>query len=147
MNMSSRIHARFVIEVALIAALGLNTAPTLAANAEKAGAQDSALTFSPRGGAFAAPVTLQLTSSLPQCTVRYTIDGSEPDENSAVYQAPLRLTNSALVRAKAFAPGHPTGAGAAEHYTLLDEDLLEFSSNLPLVILNSFGTNFARERK
>jgi hypothetical protein len=148
MTLDTSKHRRFGLELALAIVLLLNAATVFSARAEKVGAgPDSAVSLSPRGGAFTAPVTLQLTSSLPQCTLRYTLDGSEPDESSAVYQSPLLLTNSTLVRAKAFAPGHPTSAGAAEHYTLLDEDLLEFSSNLPLVILNSFGTNFARERK
>ena len=136
------------LPLALAVALGLNGAPALAAKGEKAGAaKASALTFSPRGGAFVNPVSLQISSSLPQCTVRYTVDGSEPDENSAIYQAPLLLTNSTLVRAKAYAPGYPTGIGGTETYTLLDDELLEFSSNLPLVILNTFGTNLSREHK
>src|SRR6185503_13810933 len=134
--------------LALAVALGLSCAPALAAKGDKTGAAgDSALTFSPRGGAFGKPVSLQISSSLPQSTIHYTVDGSEPDEDSAVYKTPLVLTNSTVVRAMAVAPGHPTGAYATENYTLLDEDLLEFSSNLPLVILNSFGTNFSRERK
>ena len=110
MNANCRKHRPLSLGLAFVIALCLNGARALPAGAEKAGAgPDSALAFSPRGGAFTAPVTLQLTSSLPQCILRYTLDGSEPDESSAVYQAPLLLTNSALVRAKAFAPGHPAG--------------------------------------
>jgi alpha-L-fucosidase len=33
------------------------------------------------------------------CDVRYTVDGQEPDQNSALYTAPFSLVNSAVVKA------------------------------------------------
>ena len=105
----------------------------------------AAPTFSPAGGVFTKNVVLQLYSSTPAAVIRYTLDGTEPLESSPVYSKPLSIAAITLVRAKAFAGASASSSTAAETYTLLDSDLSSFSSNLPLVILNSFGTNIAHE--
>ena len=104
-------------------------------------------TFSVTGGVFTNDVTLALSSTSAAATIRYTLDGSEPSLSSPGYSAPLRLTNSAVVRARAFATGHPPGALAVQSYILLDTDMLDFSSNLPLVFVNTFGREIEKEEK
>ena len=37
--------------------------------------------------------------------IRYTLDGSEPDEHSALYESPVRITRSGVIKAKAFKEG------------------------------------------
>ncbi len=108
---------------------------------------EPAVIFSPVGGAFATNVTLQLSAREAAATIRFTLDGSEPDESSPAYSAPLSLTNTALVRAKAFPKGQPASAPCSEVYTLLDSDLANFTSNLPLLIVHSFGTNLSRDER
>jgi hypothetical protein len=49
------------------------------------------------------PVEVEIRCDLPSATIRYTLDGSEPDAQSSVYQPPLVLREAATVRAKAFA--------------------------------------------
>ena len=49
--------------------------------------------------------TVTLTSPTPGATIRYSIDGSEPGVTSAIYTAPLVLSRTATVKARAFAPG------------------------------------------
>ncbi len=71
--------------------------------------------------------------------IRYTLDGSEPDENSATYSKPLSVTTSTLIKAKAFAPDLKPSPTVVQTYTLLDESLFTFSSNLPLVVIHTFG--------
>src|SRR2546421_12122653 len=61
----------------------------------------SAPTFSPRGGTFMTNVIVQLSARSAAVVIRYTLDGAEPDETSRVYSAPIHLTNSPLIRAKA----------------------------------------------
>jgi hypothetical protein len=102
--------------------------------------------FSPRGGVFASNVSLQI-STRDAGTLRYTLDGSEPNEASPAYSAPLAISNTVLVRARVFPKDATPGAVSAEIYTLLDEDLANFTSNLPLVIVDSFGTNIFHEQK
>ena len=137
---------------ALMMGLWVGSTGEVVAKQQKAGAADiSAPVFSPRGGAYSTNVVLQLsapaagTADRQPVMIRYRLDGLDPDENSAVYSGPILLTNSTLVRAKVFAKGSPASPIAAEFYTLLDSDVIDFSSNLPLVILDSFGSNVVHD--
>src|SRR5882724_8521916 len=75
------------------------------------------LTLAPYGGVFASNPVVTITGSTGE--VRYTLDGSLPATNSAIYATPLVLSNSCLLRARAFAAGHQTGSLAAATFTLL----------------------------
>ncbi len=145
-NASVTRRAGLVAVALVLVALWLSSASCLLAkekNADKSSAPPPI--FSPPGGAYATNVLVQLSTRSASAVIRYTLDGMEPDESSPVYSAPIPLTNSTLVRAKAFAKGKAASVVAAEAYTLLDSDLSDFSSNLPLVVLNSFGTNLFHE--
>ena len=48
---------------------------------------------------------ITISSLTPGAEVRYTLDGSIPDANSALYQAPLQLKNSAMLTVRGFKPG------------------------------------------
>ena len=83
-------------------------------------------------------LTVTLAASPSSATIRYTLDGSLPGLGSRIYTGPLLVGGNALIRAQA-AVGGVWGPDAAAHYTLLDASLTNFSSNLPLVIIDSLG--------
>lgn len=59
--------------------------------------------FSVAHGCFSHPFNLQLSTEGGGATVRYTLDGSEPDETTGlVYVGPIRLSQTSIVRAAAF---------------------------------------------
>jgi hypothetical protein len=95
--------------------------------------------FSPAGGVFTRPVSLQLTSPTPESLVRYTLDGSEPTEASRAFSNAIELSSSALVRTRVFDSKGTAGPIVAQTYTMLGDDAQKFTSNLPLVIINTFG--------
>ena len=99
--------------------------------------------FSAPGGVFTNDVTLSL--SAPGAVVRYTLDGSAPDETSRTATGPLAITNSALVRARSFAPGLTPSETVSHSFTLLGDDLIDFNSNLPLVIVNAHHEEVSHE--
>ena len=97
--------------------------------------------FSPAGGTMTSNLVVTLSSPLTNAVIHYTLDGSAPDERSPLYTLPLSVTNSASLRAKAYALGWHPSSTATESYTLIEPELLSFSSELPLVILDTFGRN------
>lgn len=148
MSLELNQHRKWIFGCVALALLSLASAPALAAKEKKDEAEKkSPLIFAPRGGAFATNVALKLTARTGSPVIRYTLDGTEPNETSSAYSAPVVITNTTLVRAKAFPKEGPPTSISAEVYTILDEDLANFSSNLPLVIVNSFGTNIVHEKK
>jgi hypothetical protein len=78
--------------------------------------------------------------------IRYTLDGSEPTTESRGYSGPITVDRTTLLKAAAFESGLTPSETVAETYTMLDRGLKGFSSNLPLVIINTFGQMVTKER-
>lgn len=57
------------------------------------------------GDAFLETTTVTFSSDLPEVAIRYTLDGSEPNESSRRYDGPITLRSSAIVKARAFRNG------------------------------------------
>lgn len=54
---------------------------------------------------FDQPMTITMSSDVPKAEIRYTLDGSTPDENSLLYKKPFVITNSTYVKAKTYKAG------------------------------------------
>ena len=117
------------------------------AKAEPAAVGAALPVFSIPSGVFTNVVALELKARPASATVRWTIDGSEPSASSPLYTDPLVLSNTTLVKARAFEPDQPPGATVSQTYTMLDPALLDFNSNLPLVIINTFGQYLSSDAK
>jgi hypothetical protein len=70
-----------------------------------------------------APLEVSIRATRPDAVIRYTLDGSEPDERAAIYQKPLRIDAPVRVRARSFATGYEDLAG--------DMTVLEAPSGTP----------------
>lgn len=97
--------------------------------------------LSPPGRTFttSVAVTLSEISPLPGAQIRYTLDGGEPDEMAALYSGPLTITANSYLRARVFAAGTEPGPVTGAAYHRLDADVVNFSSNLPLFIIDNFA--------
>jgi len=58
--------------------------------------------FSVLGGFYSQPVDLQLSPPTPSGEIRYTLDGSEPDTTSPLWDNNLLLSNTSIIRARVF---------------------------------------------
>jgi hypothetical protein len=100
-----------------------------------------AVQFSVDAGTFTQPFTLTLTPEVPTpgAVIRYTTDGSPVDEFSPVYAGPLTITQTTHVRARAFATGLFPGPMKSEVYFALSQDVANFATDLPILILHNNG--------
>jgi CotH kinase protein/Chitobiase/beta-hexosaminidase C-terminal domain len=100
--------------------------------------QPNTVLFEPVAGTFVGEqtVTLSTQSGAP---VRYTLDGSVPGMGSPQYVAPLVVERTTLVRALSFPTDGTVGDYAAATYVELAPEVADFTSNLPLVILERHG--------
>ena len=58
------------------------------------------------GGFFQSDFTVELSTTTTDADIRYTLNGSEPTENSSLYTAPLAVTaGTTTLRARTFASG------------------------------------------
>lgn len=55
-------------------------------------------------------------------TIRYTLDGSEPNEQSTAYTGPFTLTHSSVVTARSFAPGNRESRNAVAYFRIFESN-------------------------
>jgi hypothetical protein len=103
--------------------------------------------FSPEAGVFIDSLSVKLMSDSAAATIRFTLNGTEPSEKSEPYTQELKLTATTLVRARVFEGNKPAGPVVSQAYTVIAKDLENFTSNLPLVILNTFGREIEKANK
>lgn len=61
--------------------------------------------MSPQGGTFAGAVQISMSEREPGAEIRYTLDGSVPGPKDLLYERPIKLTDPAVVRARAYKDG------------------------------------------
>jgi hypothetical protein len=95
--------------------------------------------FSRASGTFTEDFLLTLSTTSPAAVIRYTLNRSEPAETSQAYTEPILINNTTAVRVKVFEAGLLPSPTASQIYTGLEPAVAEFSSNLPLMVVNTFG--------
>ncbi len=88
-----------------------------------------------------APFTVTLSVPSTNATIYYTIGTNAPGTNSIRYTGPITITNTTILRARAFEPGKFPGPITTHTYISLDpqQNVLGFKSDLPVIILHNYG--------
>lgn len=96
--------------------------------------------FSVKSHAFTSPFSLALTVASPTAEIHYTTDGSTPAASSMLYSTPLTISSTTRVRALAVESGLADGAVVSETFYHLDASVAGFSSDVPVLIIDTFGS-------
>ncbi|MFL5328523.1 MAG: chitobiase/beta-hexosaminidase C-terminal domain-containing protein [Gemmataceae bacterium] len=72
--------------------------------------------FAVRSCEFRGSLNVTLTHPDKAAVLRLTLDGSAPNDDSQLYQGPLRVEDSKTIRARAFKPGHTRSIVVQETY-------------------------------
>jgi hypothetical protein len=112
--------------------------PAIQPKPKPSGPQADAPRFSYPGGIYTNALELKLEAKSDKATIRYTLDGTEPGENSKEYSEAISIRETVVVRAACFEPGKAPSTAATHTYTMLGDDLIKFTSNLPLVVIDAF---------
>lgn len=112
-------------------AISVDTTTTIKARAYKTGMDPSivetavyAITdvaipvFAPVEGVYDTVQNVSVTSTTPGADIRYTVDGSDPDENSAQYTSQISIDTTTTLKARAFRTGMTSSAIAEAIYTI-----------------------------
>ena len=64
--------------------------------------------FSHKRGHYSSPFDVSITTATPSATIRYTTDGTEPQQsgNGTTYTGPVTISTTTVLRARAFLAGH-----------------------------------------
>ncbi len=96
-------------------------------------------TFSVNGKTFNGSMQVSLSTATSGAEIRYTTDRTVPTATSPLYTGPITLTQSTMLRVKSFAPGLVASPVVGQTYTAVDGTVNTFRSNLPIVVLDSYG--------
>lgn len=96
--------------------------------------QTPAPVFSATGGVYSSPQQIALTDGAAEATIYYTLDGSVPDRNSAIYRDPILISSNTTISALAIAPGLNDSMITTATYS--------FSGSTPVIdFSNGFSTS------
>jgi hypothetical protein len=100
------------------------------------------VSFTPPGGTFVGTSRVEISSADQGVELRYTLDGSVPEQTSLIYDGPIELSASTRILVRAFRPGvaEPAGPIFAASYLRVADDVASFSSNLPIAIVHTFDS-------
>lgn len=76
-------------------------------------------TIYPSSGQFTDDVTVYIGSTVLGADIRYTVDGSEPDENAPQYVVPFDVTESTTVKARIYLDTYGSSDYAEATYTIV----------------------------
>ena len=97
--------------------------------------------FSHLGGTFTNSFSLGLTGPAAGAQIRYTLDGSKPVEKSRRYTGPVSISNTVEVQARVYETGKAPSPVVSYTYIALANDVQSFSSDLPIVIVDTNRQN------
>ncbi|MGQ8338331.1 lamin tail domain-containing protein [Sunxiuqinia sp. A32] len=94
--------------------------------------------FSIRGGIYSSPISVTLANRFDGY-IRYTLDGSEPNNNSPIYENPINIGATTIVRARIFKSDNIPGEVITHSY-FIDSD--SSIGKLPVISIASAPENF-----
>ena len=77
-------------------------------------------TCTPSGGTYYEPQTVILDCATPNATIRYTLDGTSPNNQSTIYSEPLTISTNCKLRAFAEKVNMYNSATLTAQYTIID---------------------------
>jgi hypothetical protein len=96
--------------------------------------------FSHPGGLYTEPFELTLTSS-PGALILYSTNGKAPSLNTGtIYAGPFIISQTTIIRAVSYTEAVSLSEPKTMIYSFIGEDIREFKSKLPVVILHQFDT-------
>lgn len=105
-----------------------------------------ALQFSHDSGIHDQPIFVTITTETEDATIYYSLSGQDPlavngrgRPLGAVYDGPVSIDKSTSLRALAIKPGWKSSSLDTQTYTFLNPDVQDFSSNLPIIIVETYG--------
>ncbi len=117
-------------------------------NGEQAdGPPSDDVVFSREGGLITDSISVTIADPTETgAVVRYTTNNTVPNASSTAYTTPFDISSTTTIRARTFVPGRLPGPVSSRTFLQLDATLTNyngsgqpFSSNLPIIVLTSFG--------
>ena len=91
----------------------------------------STIKLSQPHGLFRTPFTLKVSVSDSNVTIRYTIDGSKPNESSPVLDQPLNIEHTTIIRVQGYKPSYSPTPIVTCSYIFPEDQIDDSADGLP----------------
>lgn len=98
--------------------------------------------YSQTSSVITAATPVNISTSTPGAVIHYTTNGTVPTESSPLYTGSINVTSTTQIRARAFKSGERPSNIVSQFYTMLAADALNWNSNLPLIVVDTYGGVF-----
>ncbi len=95
-------------------------------------------TIYPNSGTFSGSVNVYMGSTVLGAELRFTTDGTDPDQNSLLFNEPVLLTQDTMVKARIYLDGYAPSAIASADYIVV--------GTAPTPVINPNGGNFTGDQ-
>jgi bacillolysin len=85
--------------------------------------------FTPPPGSYASSLSVSISTATAGASIRYTLNGTQPTESSALYSAPISIFSDTIITAKAFKSGMTPSSSTVAQYRFLGTLLHDFPLN------------------
>ncbi|MBN2130968.1 MAG: CotH kinase family protein, partial [Sedimentisphaerales bacterium] len=99
----------------------------------------------PAGRLCTGPITVTLTTPSEGAVIYYTLNGSDPflqvrpRPSGTEYTGPIQITSTTTLKAIAWRPGWCASPIHTQRYVFVGSDLREFTSPLPIAVVDTLG--------
>jgi len=106
--------------------------------------------FSRDGGLCNEPFFVTLATETEDSVIYYSLDGSEPYElgsrfrTGTIYRGPIQISRTTYLKAVAVKTGWKPSKVATETYIFSDMSVSNFSSNLPIAVIDTMGKGISQ---
>jgi len=106
--------------------------------------------FSHSSGLYDVSFSVTLATKTKDADIYYTLDGTDPYQTGSryrtgiLYTGPIPITRTTYLRAIAVRTGWMSSGIAVQAYTFIGTDVLPFSSNLPIAVIDTLGKNVSQ---
>ena len=105
----------------------------------RSGVTQANVAFSRESGFITDSESVELITTNPAHAIRYTLDGTIPTQDSPLYTQPIVLDATTQIRARVVEPDRVMGPVATGSFLRLGEDVVNYSSELPIMVIDNFG--------
>lgn len=99
-------------------------------------------TFFPMGATYDQPLNIFIFCDTPDATIRYTTDGTEPNESSTEYLGTIYVATSMTIKAKGYKANLTPSPTATTTYTINSSWITDWSDSFDTYTLNQFPPNW-----
>ena len=119
-SVSGRANGTYTYRIDLKNRFGTTSTNTITVNVTNGGTVQTvaAPAVSPAGGTYATEQNITASCATGGATIRYTTDGTEPTENSAIWSGALTIANTTTIKFKAFKTGMNPSETVTAAYTI-----------------------------